>query len=254
MPKPSVLIVDDEPLALSRLRALCERLSLFDAVNTANGGLAALEMIDQVEPDIVLLDVDMPDLSGLQVAGRCQANNRAVEIIFTTAHSRYAVQAFRLEATDYLLKPVKEVMLREAIDRAMAKLDLSDKATDAPESEQRIWVRDGAGSIQLHVEDIERIEAERDYMRLFLNGRSYLVHESMRSLESRLPGDLFIRVHRSSIVRRDIIREIRREGRKKFLRLADDTDIQIGPSYADRISALVLDQAGGLGTSDTVRE
>ncbi len=241
---PTVLIVDDEPLALSRLRRLCERLSQFADIHTADGGLAALDMINRVAPDIVLLDVDMPDISGLQVANRCQAKQQAVQIIFTTAHSRYAVQAFRLEATDYLLKPVKEAMLREAVDRAVANMQAGGREPGASDPAQRIWVRDGAGSVQLHVEDIERIEAERDYMRLFLNGRSYLVHESMRSLESRLPPDRFVRVHRSSIVRRDIIREVRREGRKKFLRLADDTQIQIGPSFADRIAATAPDQAG----------
>ena len=118
---PSVLIVDDEPLARSRLKALCERTGLFGDTELAGGGRDALEKIRQRPPDILLLDVDMPDLSGLKVAEFCLDLARVPEIIFTTAHSNYAVQAFRLEATDYLLKPVKESLLREAVHRAIAR-------------------------------------------------------------------------------------------------------------------------------------
>lgn len=241
---PSVLIVDDEPLARSRLKALCERSGLFGEIAMATGGRQAMEKIRQRQPDILLLDVDMPDLSGLKVAELCQGLMQMPEIIFTTAHSNYAVQAFRLEATDYLLKPVKEPLLREAVERAIA-----NRARDVvgPKSDvaHRIWVQDGTGSLQLVVTDIERVEAERDYMRLYLPGRSYLVHQSMRSLESQLPASLFVRVHRSAIVRRDRIAEVRRKGRKQFVILQDGGRLPIGPNYADRITASARPDAAG---------
>ncbi|PIX66830.1 MAG: DNA-binding response regulator [Sphingomonadales bacterium CG_4_10_14_3_um_filter_58_15] len=248
---PSVLIVDDEPLARSRLRALCERTGLFGDVELANGGLQAVEKVRQRQPDILLLDVDMPEFSGLRVAEFCHGLARVPEIIFTTAHSRYAVQAFRLEATDYLLKPVKESLLREAAERAIAHLARSGDDQE-PDIAPRLWVQDGAGALQLMVSDIEWVEAERDYMRLYLPGRSYLVHQSMRSLESQLPDALFVRVHRSTIVRRDCIAQVRRKGRKRYIILRDGRQLPIGPRYADRITATA--QTGRLGGSDTVTE
>lgn len=173
------------------------------------------------------------------------------EIIFTTAHNKYAVQAFRLEATDYLLKPVKEALLREAVERAITNLAHKGVAPE-PESAQRIWVQDGSGSVQLIVSEIEWVEAERDYMRLYLPGRSYLLHQSMRSLEAQLPASLFVRVHRSAMVRRDCIVEVRREGRRRLVVLHDGSELVIGPRYADRIMGTV--QTGRLGGSDTVTE
>lgn len=248
---PSVLIVDDEPLACSRLKALCERTGLFGNIELANGGHQALEKIRQQQPDILLLDVDMPDLSGLKVAEYCEGLVKTPEIIFTTAHSKYAVQAFRLEVTDYLLKPVKEALLREAVERAIANSARSHVDRE-PDFAQRLWVQDGTGELQLIVSDIERVEAERDYMRLYLPGRSYLVHQSMRSLESQLPGSLFVRVHRSTIVRRDCISEVRRKGRKRFVILQDGSQLVIGPRYAARVIGTA--QAGRLGGSETVTE
>ena len=248
---PSVLIVDDEPLARSRLKALCERTGLFKTIELANGGRQALEKIKQLQPNILLLDVDMPDLSGLKVAEFCGGMARIPEIIFTTAHNKYAVQAFRLEVTDYLLKPVKEALLREAVERAIANLARGHDDHE-PDVAQRLWVQDGTGSLQLMVSHIEWVEAERDYMRLYLPGRSYLLHQSMRSLESLLPDSLFVRVHRSAIVRRDCISEVRRKGRKRFVILQDGSQLAIGPLYADRIIGSA--QAGCLGGSDTVTE
>ncbi len=248
---PSVLIVDDEPLARTRLKALCKRIRLFGEIALANGGRQAIEKIRLNPPDIVLLDVDMPEFSGLKVAEFCQGLGHMPEIIFTTAHSTYAVQAFRLEATDYLLKPVKESLLREAVERAIANRTRAgnDRGT---ETVDRLWVQDGNGALQIMVSDIEWVEAERDYMRLNLPDRSFLVHQSMRSLDKMLPHDLFVRVHRSTIVRRDCITEVRRRGRKHYVILKDGKQLPIGPRYADRIAGSA--QAGRLGGSDTVTE
>ena len=247
---PSVLIVDDEPLARSRLRALCERTGLFRIMHLAKGGRQALERISLLQPDILLLDVDMPDLSGLQVADYCANLTRVPEVIFTTAHNRYAVQAFRLEATDYLLKPVKEPLLREAVERALS--NLARRREDlVSDTTQHLWVQDGNGSLQVMFSDIEWVQAERDYMRLHVPGRSYLLHQSMRSLENQLPEVQFVRVHRSVIVRRDCISEVRRKGRKQFVVLRDGVQLTIGPRYAARI---IGRQEGGLGKSETVTE
>ena len=249
--RPRLLVVDDEPLARTRLLRLCQRLDMFEDIVLSAGGRAALQQVSNTKPHILLLDVDMPDLSGLKVAEFCEGLMQTPEIIFTTAHSKYAVDAFRLEATDYLLKPVKEALLREAIDRAVKNLNRSDGDTKMPES-QRLWVQDGRGSVQLLVSNIERIEAERDYMRVHLEGRSYLLHQSMRVLEKKLPSSQFVRIHRSTIVRRDFIEEIRRAGRRRYLVLKDGTQLTIGASFADRLDT--FNQVGGTGVSDMVSE
>jgi len=200
----------------------------------ADGGRQAVEKIERLQPDIILLDVDMPDLSGLQVSEYCDGLGWAPEIIFTTAHTKYAVQAFRLEVTDYLLKPVKEALLRKAVERAIGNIARHRRDNDA-EVPGSLWVQDRTGALQLNIPDIEWVEAERDYMRLYLRGHSYLLHQSMRSLESQLPDRLFVRVHRSTIVRRDCISEVRRKGRRRFVILQDGSELSIGPRYADRI-------------------
>ena len=235
--RPNLLVVDDEPLARTRLLRLCERLDIFDAIALSDGGRSALRNISELKPDIILLDIDMPDLSGFTVAEQCRSLAEAPEIIFTTAHSRYAVDAFRLEATDYLLKPVKESLLKEAIDRAIRNMK---RIADNQETKQNLslWVKDGRGSVQLPVADIQYIEAERDYMRIHIKGQSFLLHQSMRVLEAKLPADKFIRIHRSTIVRADLIAQIRRMGRKNFLVLKNGIQLTIGAQYADRIGAL----------------
>lgn len=230
----SGLIVDDEPLARSRLHKLCQRIDAFDKVYLAAGGKEALHKIDESRPDIVLLDVDMPDISGLRVAEYCSDLLPRPEIIFTTAHRTYAVNAFRLYATDYLLKPVKESLLREAVDRARDNHSRRG-VDDANSADQWLWVSDRSELLQLPVNDIERVEAERDYMRVYARGRSYLMHQSMSSLESTLPNRIFVRIHRSTMVRRDLIAEIRRRGRRRYVVLKDGAHRAVGPLYAGNI-------------------
>ena len=232
--KLNILIVDDEPLAQSRIESLCGRMDNINRIDKASGGQDALDIIVQNCPEIVLLDIDMPDLSGMKVAEQCMQLEKAPEIIFTTAHSRYAVEAFRFDATDYLLKPVKEGQLKEAFERVAQKKQMA--ATEIqPAANHRLWVQDGNGAVHIRSGDIGRIVAERDYMRLCLPDRSYLVHEPMQSLLDRLPAGMFIRIHRSAAVRTDLIRNIHRKGRRKFIVLEDDTELTIGPSYVKAV-------------------
>lgn len=236
--KLNILIVDDEPLACNRIKSLCGRLDNIDQIDIAHGGLEALGMIAENCPEIMLLDIDMPDLSGMKVAQQCQELEKAPEIIFTTAHSRYAVDAFRLDATDYLLKPVKLSQLTEAFERVLQKRSMVSGGEEKP-ADHRLWVQDGNGAVQIRSADIGWITAERDYMRLCLPDRSYLVHEAMQSLLERLPAGMFMRIHRSAAVRRDFVRDIRRKRRRKFVVLADETELTIGPSYVDAVMAAV---------------
>jgi len=247
----SILIVDDEPLAGRRLQLLCNRIANIGQCEMTENGHYALELIAANCPDIMLLDIDMPGITGIEIAARCQKMERAPRIIFTTAHSKYAVRAFRLEAVDYLLKPVKQALLTEALQRAFGQIEAD--LTDADISDH-IWVKDGDTSLQIRSADIERIEAERDYMKLCLAERSYLIHEPMQSLQKKLPQQLFVRVHRSTMVRKDLIGEVRRKGRRQYVIMQDGTEIAIGPRYAAAVISDKSNQTGGLGLSETVTE
>lgn len=243
------LIVDDEPLARNRLKILCDRLSGVSRVRTASSGIDALSAVESEVPDLILLDVDMPDISGIEVAEKCHLLQKKPEIIFTTAHSKYAVRAFRLRATDFLLKPVKQALLSEAMERVSERLARLRADSDGPQ-EKFLWVKDGEGSVQIRCSNIRYIVAEQDYMRLCLADRSYLICETMHSLAKGLPQDLFVRIHRSTIVRKDFIKETRRLGRRRYVVLKDGTDLTIGASYADQF----FSQAGGFGLLETVSE
>jgi two-component system response regulator AlgR len=229
-PKLDILIVDDEPLARSRIKSLCKRMTGINHVKMASGGREALDLVAQDCPQIMLLDIDMPDLSGMEVAKLCKEFADAPEIIFTTAHDRYAIDAFRLNATDYLLKPVKEELLREAVERVLEKRKMTASGPSKT-GDHWLWVQDGEGAVQIRSADIGWIAADRDYMRLCMSDRNYLVHEAMQSLLQRLPGGLFIRIHRSAAVNRSFVRDIRRKGRRRFIVMKDGTELTIGPSF-----------------------
>lgn len=231
------LIVDDEPLARNRLKTLCTRLTKVSRIRLASCGREALKIIESDPPDVILLDVDMPDISGIEVAERCQQLGKRPEIIFTTAHSRYAVKAFRLEAADFLLKPVKQTLLCEALDRAEQRIrKASGNEFLENADEAYIWVKNGDGSLQVRCSDIDYVIAEQDYMRLCLNNRSFLIHGTMQSVIELLPENMFIRIHRSTMVRKDFIKEIRRAGRRKYVILKNDMDFTIGGSFEDQIA------------------
>lgn len=239
--KLDILIVDDEPLARRRIEALCGRMDNIGRINSASGGREALDFIARDCPDIVLLDINMPDMSGMVVARQCGLMDQNPEIVFTTAHSRYAVEAFRMDAADYLLKPVKENLLKEALGRVLQRRQPNRGDQDIS-ADHSLWVQDGDAMVQIRSADIGWIVAERDYMRLCLASRSYLVHQAMQSLLERLPAQMFVRIHRSAAVRRDLLRDIRRKGRRNYAVMDDGAELTIGPSYLD---AVLRASAGG---------
>jgi two-component system, LytTR family, response regulator AlgR len=236
------LIVDDEPLAVERLQMLCAREPRIALVGTASDGEAALRLIEGLEPDLVLLDIAMPLLDGLGVArAACRLGLRPA-VIFVTAFQGFAVEAFDLAAVDYLLKPVAHDRLARAIDRVELTLRNREQAATArPEAEwaEEFWVPHRSELIRIGSGQIDRIEAERDYMRLHVGASSYLLHQTISSLESRLDPQQFVRLHRSHIVRRDHIARLRHDGSGVwFACLADGTDIRIGRTYLAHARAM----------------
>lgn len=236
-----VLLVDDEPAALERLKALLAQLTDLTIVGMASDGAAALAAIQAEKPDLVLLDVQMPELNGLTVASRLPADQRP-EIVFVTAFEMYAPDAFEVDAADYLLKPVRFDRLRQAIERARRRQMMRTQLTLTTETDAAdtdgIWVQTRQGHVRVLIREIDWIEAAKDYVLLHTPTRSHMHRITMTALERQLDPQRLIRVHRSAFVAPDRVREIRRTGRGlASLVLIDGVMVQVGPTYLPTVMA-----------------
>lgn len=228
-----VLIVDDEPLAVERLQVVCAGLDGLKVIGTASNGASALRLVDALEPDLLLLDIAMPELDGIAAARALSGKSTRPAIVFVTAFDSFAVEAFDLDAVDYVLKPVAPDRLQRAIARATSRSP-SRTPQVSPWIEE-FWVPHRSELVRIAADDIERIDAERDYMRLHNGTRSYLLHQTIASLEARLDPERFIRLHRSTIVRRDRIAGLRHDGMGVWsAELADGQIVRIGRTYLPR--------------------
>jgi two-component system LytT family response regulator len=222
-----VVVVDDEPLARQDMLQLLAGRDDVDVVATCANGAEALAAVREYRPDMLFLDIRMPGLDGFSVVA--QLDRRELPyVVFVTAFDRFAIDAFRVRALDYLLKPVQPSRLDEALDRAreqLSKRSAEDWSTaihaaaqeqvkerEAPGYLTEVMVRVGTRDIILKVDEIDWIQAETYYARLHIRGRSYLYRERMHVLESRLNPRNFARVHRSAIVNLDRVREIVHDG------------------------------------------
>ena len=246
MAQLKTLIVDDEPLAVERLQILCARVPGLQLVGTASDGEAALRLIEALEPDLVFLDIAMPGMTGIDVANVLEGQAAAPAIVFVTAFDQYAVAAFDAAAVDYLLKPVAPERLEKAVQRVAERQRIAAEAPvdSAPSTSaryaQEFWVPNRGELARVAVADIERIEAERDYMRLHAGSRSWLIHETIGALEARLNPAEFIRLHRSTIVRRDRIMRLAHDGQGNWTaELSGGQQLRIGRTYLASVRASV---------------
>jgi len=229
-----ILIVDDEPLAIERLQILCARIDGLLLVGTAQEGAAALRLVDALQPDLLLLDIAMPGMNGIDVARALETRPARPAVIFVTAFDSYALTAFDVAAVDYLMKPVASDRLDRAIARVRtASLTAPSDPTTPPDPWVReFWVPHRAEIVRILAAEIDLIEAERDYMRLHVGKSSYLVHQTISTLEQKLDPGQFIRLHRSTIARRDFIAAFRYDENGAWLaQLQDGRLVRIGRSY-----------------------
>ena len=244
MKRLRTLIVDDEPLAIERLQILSVEHPMIEIVGTANDGVEALRIAQTLTPDLIFLDIGMPRMNGINAARALGLMHKKPAIILITAYDNFAIEAFDLDVVDYVLKPVSSERLGRAILRATG----APKAkTHVPELSAKtngryaheFWVSHRAELIRVAVADIERVEAERDYMRLHTNGRSYLLHQTISTLEQRLDPERFQRIHRSHIVRRDLITGLRHEGGGVWhALLGEEHSMRIGRKYLADVKRL----------------
>jgi two-component system response regulator AlgR len=238
-----VLIADDEPLAAERLQLLLAKCEGIDLVGTATDGESTVRMAEALGPDLLLLDIAMPGLDGIGVAKALAARRPTPAVIFITAFDQFAVAAFEVEAVDYLMKPVEPARLQRALKRGRDYLERRETAPAARPSAsphlQEFWASDLTGLVRIASRDIDRVSAERDYMRLHVGRRSWLIHHSMAALEEGLDPELFVRLHRSAIVRKDFIAGFTRNQSGRWIaRLADGTEQPVGRLYSDRVRSI----------------
>jgi two-component system, LytTR family, response regulator len=235
-----VLIVDDEPLARDRLRALIGDVSDVEIVGQAENGAEALSLTRRTAPDVLLLDIQMPRLSGFDVVERLGSDVPPV-VIFTTAHSEHAAAAFDVSATDYLVKPFDKARVWRALERARRRLAGTDRErTDSGvpvnrRRQERFAVRTRGAIVFVSASDVLWIGAEGNYVRLYTESASYLLRESMNHLEEILDPDMFLRVHRSAFVKAASIERIA----ENAIFLFNGARVPLGPNYRRRLRSFI---------------
>ena len=215
--KYRALIVDDEPLARERLRTLLAADPEVDVVAECANGREAIAAVARYSPDLLFLDVQMPEVSGFGVLEAIGADT-VPAVVFVTAYDDYALKAFEVHALDYLLKPFDRERFQKSLDRVKRQLkkggDLPPKLTALLEDwkkrpADRLVLKDAGRVYFLKVDEIDWIEAEGNYVRLHTGAESHMLRETMSRIEARLDARKFIRIHRSAIVNVDCIKELR---------------------------------------------
>ncbi|MBH5321432.1 LytR/AlgR family response regulator transcription factor [Aurantiacibacter sediminis] len=233
------LIVDDEPLAIERMQVLCAEIPQLTVIGTASDGESALRLAEKLSPDLLLLDMTMPGMDGLQVAKAAKEQDKSPAVIFVTAHENFAVEAFDLEAIDYVLKPVASDRLERAIERAINRRGESELSEEESPWLTEFWVPHRSELLRIEASEVFRIDAERDYVRLHVGETSYLLLQTIAGLQEKLDPDKFIRIHRSTILRRDFIRGLKHEGLGVWCaELEDGEELRIGRTYLKKVKAM----------------
>jgi len=202
-----VLIVDDEAPARDRLRRLLGKLEQVQIVGEAGDGKAALDANDKLRPEVILLDIRMPGLDGIATAHELAKRDEPPAVIFTTAYSEHALEAFEAEAVDYLVKPVRQERLQKALERLQKRGLVSE-----PEAEcrQHLTVRKQGGLHLLAVDDILYFQADNKYVSAYLVDREELLEESLKQLEAEF-GERLLRVHRNALIQLDALEGIEKD-------------------------------------------
>jgi two-component system LytT family response regulator len=243
-----VISVDDEPPARTRLRRLLKAHADVDLIAECGDGARAVPAIESLQPDLVLLDVQMPELDGFEVL-RALDVPRLPVVIFVTAFDHYAVRAFEVHALDYVLKPVEADRLGEALARARTRIAEHRSAAAGlagllrelkrdPAHLTRIPVRSEGKVKVIELADVDWLGAADNYVTIHAGGREYLVRDTLAAVERRLDPGAFVRVHRSTIVRIDRIVELVPDAHGDFaIRLKDGSRLGMSRSYRPIVEA-----------------
>ncbi|MBN8722491.1 MAG: response regulator transcription factor [Acidobacteria bacterium] len=237
-----VIIIDDELPARKKIRTfLADEVEI---IGEASNGLEAVNLIEQLQPDLIFLDIQMPGLTGFEVL---QALDKTImpAVIFTTAYDEYAVKAFEVNALDYLLKPFDEERFQKALERVNKQnsqnnqyqqlTNLLLELKKQPNYLQRLLIKTAGKIVFIKTDEINWIEAEEKYVQIHVGKDKYLYRETMNALEQQLNSEIFARIHRSYIVRIDFIKELVPWSHGDYLLiLQDKTELSLGRNYRDK--------------------
>jgi two-component system, LytTR family, response regulator len=242
------LIIDDEPLARKGLRQLLQDDPEVNVLGECGDGLEAVEQIRAQHPDLIFLDIQMPEMDGFAVLESLGPEEIPL-VIFVTAYDQHALRAFQVHALDYLLKPFEEERFQEALQRAKAQmrqksstqmtqriLEMLDGNREERQAPGRIMVRNAGRITFVRVEEVDWIEAQGDYVCLHCQGKKHLVREKISDMESQLAADRFLRIHRSTIVSIPRIKEMQPLFHGEYaVVLHDGTRLTMSRSFRDRV-------------------
>jgi two-component system LytT family response regulator len=247
--KIKTVIADDEVLARQKLRQLLQDEANVEIVGEGANALETIDLVQFTNPDLLLLDVHMPDMDGFDIVSALTASRqiRLPKIIFTTAHDQYAIRAFEINAIDYLLKPFTRERLKQAFDRAEQQIASSNENGGAKKHDgdggytTRLVFKSKGRILFLPVSDIRWIGAEENYVRICADRENHLLRETMAHFETRLDPNCFIRVHRSAIVNLQHVKEIRTDSQEgeSFVLMHDGQKVPMSRGYRARISQLL---------------
>jgi two-component system LytT family response regulator len=246
-----VVVVDDEPLARERIVQLVRATPELELVGEAENGLAALDLVAAARPDLLFLDVEMPELSGFDLVAALD-EDAVPGLVFVTAYDEYAVKAFEVDAIDYLLKPVTPERFQSAVRRALSRLSespqmrlaalraVAERARRPGAYRSRFVVRRGSTHTFVSVGDVIWIDAVDNYLQLHVGSRAHLVRGTMKEVEHELDPSSFVRIHRSAIV--NIARIVAVETQPAggyMVRLSDGTRLKTSRQYTAAVRQLV---------------
>jgi len=222
------IIVDDEPLAREILESYVEKVPFLKLIASCKNAFEALDKIQQEKPDVIFLDIQMPDLNGIQFY---ESLVYKPLVIFTTAYSDYAVSGFDLDATDYLVKPFSFDRFMKAVNKARVNRKKEVSENSGNFRRKFMFVKDGVKIVRVPYDDILYFEGMKDYVKIVMKEKFILTLISMQHMADKLPNDLFVRVHRSYIVSISKIEKVE----KNRVVIADKW-IPVGNSYKDLLS------------------
>lgn len=250
-----VMVVDDEPLARLGITARLQSHPDMTVVGECSTGEETIDSIPRLAPDLIFLDIQMPGISGLEVL-RSLSRDKTPCILFLTAHENYAIEAFEVEALDYLLKPIDDARFAASLDRARRVLTFRQQETSrapfgaAPEqlprgAAKRFVVRKGNDVTFVPIADVDYFEGLGDYVGLHVAGKTHLVRESLTSLEARLDRTQFLRIHRSTIIQIDRIVRVEPVANRDYLvTLRDRSSVRASRTYSKLLKDILQNKSG----------
>ena len=218
------IAIDDEPLALQQIGAYIEKTPFLELSGLCEGAMQAITLLEETDVDLMFVDINMPDLSGLEFVRTLETPPK---LVFVTAYSEYALEGFRVSALDYLLKPIDYNDFLKSANKVRSWFDLQNQqSAEVKSNKDFLFIKSEYKTLRINFDEIRYIEAMSEYIRIFLaNSKPVMTQVSMKSIEDQLPADRFMRIHRSFIVSLSMISVIERN------RIVFDGSIYIPVSY-----------------------